>query len=318
MKRSKIATTAVVLIFLGQALASAQSTDVDVDIRFFDKSIYFPESDIFIRLSIANESGNTYRFRLAENRVFNVDFDVRTLTNVEVQHSQEFITERNADQPVFFREVSLGPGEQFSFVENLQNYVSLPGPGMYVVSARFYPELVNGPPGTSVSSPPLVLSVRPAVGPRAEVDMRIDAETGEVLQRVAMPPDQVVRYTLRARQRGQWERFFLYLDLESLYQSNPARERRYRQLSEDERRATIEDYRNNLRRETVDTDILVIPTDFQIVRTTYSPDSGSVVVDEEFAYDDYTEIKRYTYYVRRRDDVWEIYDYDVRNLGTQQ
>lgn len=313
MKRVWISLVITALVFP----LSVAAQELSVDIRFFDTEIYFPESDIFVKISIANDSGSTYRFRLADNRVFNVDFDVRTLTNVAVRHSQEFITERNADQPVFFREVSLEPGEEFAFVENLRDYVALPGPGMYVVSARFYPELVSGPPGTALISPPLTLSVRPKVSETDIVDMRIDAETGEVLRRVGMPPDEVVRYTLQARQRGQWERFFLYLDLESLYQSNPARERRYRQLSETERRATIEEYRNELRQQVVDTDILVIPTDFEIVRTTYSPDFGNVVVDAEFAYEDYTEIRRYTYYVRRRDDVWEIYNYDVRNLGTE-
>lgn len=317
MKRAKHRWAVAVIFLCISAIAPAQSADVGVDIRFFDKSIYFPESDIFVKISISNESGRTYRFRLADNRVFNVDFDVRTLTNVTVRHSQEFITERNADQPVFFREVSIEPGEELSFVENLRDYVAIPGPGMYVISARFYPELVRGPPGSALTSPPLVLSVRPSVAAAAAAGIRIDEETGEVLQRVGMPPDEVVRYTLNARQRGQWEKFFLYLDLESLYQSNPARERRYRELSEDERRATIEEYRNELRQQVVDTDILVIPTDFDIVRTTYTPDMGSVVVDEEFAYEDYTEIRRYTYYVRRRDEVWEIYDYDVRNLGTE-
>lgn len=315
MKRVRVSLLVAILAILSQTVAVSQ--DLRVDIRFFDTSIYFPESDIFVKLSIANESGGTYRFRLADNRVFNVGFDVRTLTNVSVEPSPEFTMERSTNQPVFFRDVSLEPGEEFSFVENLQDYVNLPGPGMYVISARFYPELVSGPPGTAMTSPPLVLSVRPSVDEAGVVGMRVDSETGEVLRQVDMPPDDVVRYTLQARQRGQWERFFLYLDLESLYQANPARERRYRQLSADERRATIEEYRNELRQQVVDTDILVIPTDFQVVQTTYTPNRGNVVVDAEFAYEDYTEIRRYTYRVRRRDQIWEIYDYEVRNLGTE-
>jgi hypothetical protein len=52
-------------------------------------------------------------------------------------------------------------------------------------------------------------------------------------------------------------------------------------------------------------------------RTIYSQTEGTVTVLEWFPYDAFTEKKRYTYYVRQRDGIWQIYDYTVENLGTE-
>jgi hypothetical protein len=38
---------------------------------------------------------------------------------------------------------------------------------------------------------------------------------------------------------------------------------------------------------------------------------------EKFKTGSYIERKRYTYYMRLRDDVWTIVDYTVLNLGTE-
>jgi hypothetical protein len=76
-------------------------------------------------------------------------------------------------------------------------------------------------------------------------------------------------------------------------------------------------YRRELQSETVDNDIATIPKDFAIERTQYGADEGTVTVLEYFQVGTYTEKKRYTYYLRRRDDIWTIEDYSVVNLGTE-
>jgi hypothetical protein len=52
-------------------------------------------------------------------------------------------------------------------------------------------------------------------------------------------------------------------------------------------------------------------------RTEYNNQEGTVTVLEEFNYGNFTERKRYTYYVQRRDDIWTVVDYSVVNLGTK-
>jgi hypothetical protein len=122
---------------------------------------------------------------------------------------------------------------------------------------------------------------------------------------------------LNARQRSQWEKFFLYLDLESLYLRNPQRAARYKKLSQIEREEMLENYKTELMQEKVEQEILVIPRNFEILETMYTPVRGSVIVLEYFDYRDYTEKKRYTYYVKKKDKYWLIVDYTLVSIGTE-
>ena len=112
VKRSKnVALVASLLLSCLPALAGAQ--EVDVAIRYADKRVYYAESGpILVQVTISNRSASTFRFKLADERAFSVDFDVRTMTNRQVDPTEFLIRKRTQDQRVFFREVSVEPGEQ--------------------------------------------------------------------------------------------------------------------------------------------------------------------------------------------------------------
>ena len=76
-------------------------------------------------------------------------------------------------------------------------------------------------------------------------------------------------------------------------------------------------FKEQLKEERIEQEILVIPTIFEVAKTTYTRFEGTVQVIEKFAYRDYTEIKRFTYYLRRMDKYWIIYNYQIQNLGTE-
>jgi hypothetical protein len=67
----------------------------------------------------------------------------------------------------------------------------------------------------------------------------------------------------------------------------------------------------------VDGDIVLIPTAFSILETRYTPFAATVLVTEKFAQRDYTEVKRFTYSLTRRDRIWLITGYEAVNLGTE-
>lgn len=313
--KTKLLILVSIILFAGSTAGFTQ--DVDLSIRYYDKSIYFPGDDIVVKMMIRNESPDTYRFRLAENRMFNINFDVRTLANMQLDASEEFSRERASNQQVFYREVSLAPGEEYAFTENVAEYVDIPGAGMYVIRARFFPDLVTSDGSAPLASDRLMLSVRPSAAGMDAAEAALDAETGEALRRVDMPPDEVVDYMLSSRQRGRWNRFLLYLDVESLLRANPARERRYLRLSEEERQREVQEFREQLQQQTVEDTINVVPDSYEIVRTSYTPTEGRVVALLRFRYDTFTEIKEYTYFLRRESGYWEIYDYSVTNVGTE-
>ncbi len=223
---------------------------------------------------------------------------------------------RNSDQPEFFRDVSLEPGENLSFVVDLTRYVSFSDPGLYVVQALWYPDLYRGPGSPVMQSNRMTLNIKPAlVG--AEERARVEAETGALIARAPLPPDEVVSYTISARQKSQWDKFFLYLDLESLLRRNPDRDRAFRRSSEAAQRQMIQQFRQELMQSRIDQDIGIIPTSFEVQKTSYDSREATVQVLEKFRYPDYTELKQYTYLLKKSDRYWIIYDYEIKNLGTQ-
>jgi len=76
-------------------------------------------------------------------------------------------------------------------------------------------------------------------------------------------------------------------------------------------------FREELRNPTTGEAISMIPNDFAIERTEHSGNEGTVTVIMRFRGAQVTDVKRYTYYLWRRDDVWSIVDYSVINLGAE-
>ncbi|MFP3043179.1 hypothetical protein LQZ19_15295 [Treponema primitia] len=316
------------LLLLAGLVSVSAFADIGLSIRYFDKRIYYLQDDpILVQITVTNSSPSSYRFRLADDRAFSIDFDIRTMTNLTVDPADILIRRRSTSQQVFFRDISVESGESFSFVEDLRNYASLTRSGSYVVQVRMYPELyrntINTPVamnsnGVPLESNRLSLNIRPPALPGpGGVPLALDVETNANLVREKLPPDQVVNYILSARQKGQWEKFFLYLDLETMLIRNAPRQRQWLAESEEGRRRMLARYRSELESEVTDGDIATIPMEFQIERTTYSAEEGTVSVLEKFKTGNYIERKRYTYYLRQKDDVWTIVDYTVLNLGTE-
>jgi hypothetical protein len=332
----------VLLVFGTVSLLPAAESGIDFSIRYFDKRIYYLEQDpIFIQVTVTNNGPFPFRFKLADERAFSVDFDVRTNTNRVVEAADILIRKRSQSQQVYFREVSVEAGESFSFVEDLKNYAALTQSGTYVVQARIYPELyqvvrsesagvwpggISGiSPGATIAaagrpleSNRLTLNIRPRLIPGPDgIPLELDVDTNAVLVREKLPPDEVVSYLLTARQKTQWEKFFLYLDLEAMLSRDAYRMRQWNAESEEGRRRMISRYRQDLQNSVIDGDISLIPMDFTIERTVHNGRTGTVTVLEYFRVGTYTEKKRYTWYLEKRDDIWTIVDYSVVNLGTE-
>jgi len=311
-------------------VSASANAGIDFNIRFFDRRIYYAETDpVYIQATITNNSPSTFRFKLADERAFSIDFDVRTATNRPLDQADSLIRKRTQYRQIFFREIAVESGESFSFVEDLRDYINLGTPGSFVVTARMYPELFRSVtagtnPQASAASRPFIesrrlpLNIRPPVIPGPDgIPLELDVATGAVLVRERIAPDLVVDYILTARQRSQWEKFFLYLDLEAMLSRDAVRRRAWNAESEAGRRRMVEQFRRELQSSTVDGTISVIPTDYTIERTQYNNSEGTVIVLQRFRNANFTSIKRYTYFLERKDDIWMIVDYSVVNLGTE-
>ncbi|HOT63373.1 MAG TPA: hypothetical protein PLU93_10975 [Treponemataceae bacterium] len=331
---STIAFLACVGLAAGRAEAPAatsqpadQSADIlsgaDVSIRFYDRTVYYPGNSpsepILVRVTIANNTPNTIRFKLADDHFFSVDFIAMSARNVPLEHTDLYLRKRTTNQHVYFRELSLEPGEEYAFTENVKDYLAIKDPGMYVLEGRFFPELKRrgdlSEPNARTNR--LTLEVKPSPGAAAVRVLPVSPSSAEILQPQPIPPDQVVTYLLTARQKSRWEQFYLYLDLEQMLSRDPARSRRFRAESENGRFAMIENYKSELAQAKADKDIATIPVEFQIERTSYTATEGTVTVIEWFDYRTFREKKRFTYYLVSRDGIWRVVDYTVDNLGTE-
>lgn len=318
---------AIITIFLifGQSMFSEENEsskydDMSVSIKYYDRTMYYPgnpdTNPVFVHISIKNNSARTMRFKLADDRMFSVDFNGYTIKNLQIPQTENVIRKRTTNQTVYFREISLETGEEYSFVENLKDYIEISEPSVYYVELKFYPELYKSK-YLSVTSNRLSLEIRPSPSAASSAVLPVKNKSAELLKPEEISPDKVVEQTIIARQKSLWDQYFLYLDIEAMLQRNAPAKRKYISSSAEERARMLKNYRADLMQSRIDNDIVAVPEKFEIERTVYSKTEGTVTVTEWFRYPNYHEKKSYVYKVRQREGIWQIYDYTVTNLGTE-
>ncbi len=299
---------------------SSKYDDMSVSIKYYDRTMYYPgnpdTNPVFVHISIKNNSARTMRFKLADDRMFSVDFNGYTIKNLQIPQTENVIRKRTTNQTVYFREISLETGEEYSFVENLKDYIEISEPSVYYVELKFYPELYKSK-YLSVTSNRLSLEIRPSPSAASSAVLPVKNKSAELLKPEEISPDKVVEQTIIARQKSLWDQYFLYLDIEAMLQRNAPAKRKYISSSAEERARMLKNYRADLMQSRIDNDIVAVPEKFEIERTVYSKTEGTVTVTEWFRYPNYHEKKSYVYKVRQREGIWQIYDYTVTNLGTE-
>ncbi len=332
MKRILISIISVFILF-AQTLFAQSSENVimgssttnveglEVSISFHNKTIYFPsgttDSPVFINVGIENKGSETVRFKIADDKAFSIDIDAFSIKNEKLEQTETLIRKRTTSSTVYFRELALEAGETYGFTIDLKDFITIINPSVYYIELNLYPELYKSKMQT-VTSNRLALEVSPdpIIGGSSLIPVGFDSAA--LLQPEFMPPDQVIEHTIIARQRSLWDQFFLYMDIESIYFKNPQNKIRYNNSSENERQKIIQNYKLALMNDRIDNEIVAIPEQFEIEKTSYTQTEGTVTVIEWFKYPNYREKKRYTYYLRMRNNIWQIYDYTVDNIGTEE
>lgn len=293
---------------------------IAVNIRFEDKTMYYPEdaesNPVLVHVTIKNTGSGTLRFKLADDRMFSMDFNAYNVRASQLKQTEPLIRKRTTNQTVYFREIALEAGEEYSFTENLKNYLEVTYPSIYYIELSFYPELYKAR-YTKVTSNRLTLEVRPSPSAASSSIIPVKAQTAQVLHPEEISPDKVVEQTIVARQKSLWDQYFLYMDIEAMLERTPAMKRKYRTASADERERMIELYKADLMQSRIDGDIAAIPERFEVEKTVYSQTEGMVNVTQWFNNRTFYEKKMYTYKLRQREGIWQIYDYSVVNLGTE-
>ncbi len=326
MKRTPLAIIAVFTLFAQTLFAQNTNSGADslrnaeVSIKFHNKTMYYTGNDesnpVDIHVTIKNTGDSTLRFKLADERMFSIDFEAYNLKNVKLEQTESLIRKRTTSQTVYFREIALQPNEEYSFVENLKDYLRIEESSIYYVILNFYPELYKKD-DSIIKSKRLTLEIKPSPAAAASNSLLVEKGTVSVLQAEEIGPDKVVEQTIIARQQENWDKYFLYMDVEEMLKKNESRRIRYNSSSADERNEMIRKYKTDLRQNRIDNDIVASPTKFEIETTTYSKSRGTVTVIEWFNNKTFMEKKRYQYEVRQINGIWMIYDFSVTNLSSE-
>ena len=331
MKRILIIIVSVFLIF-AQSLFAEKSENfalndkesnfdaLNITISYKNKTIFFPSdtsnNPILVDVIIENKGKETVYFKIADDRSFSADIHAIDVKNEVLPQANSLIRTRTTNSTVYFKEIALEPTETFGFTIDFKDFIEIKNPTIYYATLEFYPELYKSR-RTSISSNRIVLEINPPRMIGSQNIAPMDYDTGHIIQPEFLPPDQVIEQTIVARQRSLWDQFFLYMDVESIYFKNPQNKIRYNNLSENERQKLLLNFKNSLISERIDNEIIALPKKFETERTTYTKSEGTVSVIQWFEYPTFTEKKRYTYYLRLRNNIWQIYDYSVDNIGTE-
>jgi hypothetical protein len=329
----------LLLCATASAYAQTEAPEVQVTLRYFNKEIYTndPDQAILLQVGLRNQGNSPVWFSLPSQPVFQLALTVLPAgrTGLALPPSDKFSENRYNNQPVFFRDVSILPGEEFDYTVNLRDFADITDPGVYTVQGAFYPSLLPEFQGarsqtlrasqmqgsvddTVLKSNVLTLTVRPALpsGTASTLHDNLDQTTQDYLKREALAPDAVVSYMLAARQAQEEPKFFLYLNTEALYKRAPQFRRTYLAASDEERQRTLTEFQDELwkREET----LAKVPSSFEILSTSYTAREATVTAQLKFDAGDYLEMRQYTYALQKNQGFWEIYDYQVRNLGTER
>ena len=117
MKMKKIFIRIIMFIMLLSAvpMSALDNDGIDLTVRLYDQRIYYPETEIQVLVEITNNTSTTFRFKSAQDRRYNLDFQATTLSNEPIRRSEQFIMASERNQQVYYRDIDIEPGERFFF-----------------------------------------------------------------------------------------------------------------------------------------------------------------------------------------------------------
>ncbi len=289
---------------------SFADSELNVTISYFNQKGYTIYSDIDIQVRIRNSQITPVSFKLANSRVHNIELDVRNMANDKLLEQDNSIKEFISSQPIYYSDINLKPNEEFSFVIKINDFIYIDKAGDYKTQLYFYTNLREDELTYIKSNvlPLQITSLNPTEKPN--ILEKIVAKTIPTFQY----PNEVVEYIINARIHNNWDGFFHYLNLEKLYLNSGDNNTQFRLLSENERALKINEYQNWLRNGEKDKDLLLIPKNFTIINTTYTPYEAKVTVLKDFQDRAYEDQKQYVYYLEKENQTWKIYDYEITNI----
>lgn len=284
-------------------------------IELVTPKIFRQNEDVFIDVKLFNRSESPVSTLISDDKKYCFDFQIYSMQNQPLEHKEEYIVSFHKVKAIFKTKINIDPYEGYTYRARLNDYFNLDITGQYYIKGIYYPELkTSNSKSASISSNRLALNVRPQDIDDKYVVERKFVEEEKRLNAEKKSPDEVIKYMLEARMKNEWEKYFLYLDLDKLILGNNKFKDSYLKKDVERQKEIISRYKEYLKKDTIE-DISFLPHGFEIIKTEYSQGKGKVDAIVDFKYIDYIERKYYTFFLNKKGDVWYVYDYEVMNYG---
>ena len=309
-----------ILCLSSQEVSYELSPDLIMKIELGNPKIYKEGDNIYLNVMLLNKSNNVQSTYIAEDKRHSFDFSIVTMKNQEIEYKKEYVTYFYRVQNIYMSKISLMEKEGYLYKILLNDYYDLNMTGQFYVTGYYYPNLkVNNNRDNAISSNQLVINIRDRnFDDRYFVNtVEIDDSNGSPVETLKkIPPDDVIDYMLTARMQRNWDRYFLYMNMDELIKTNNIFGRDFGKKNLEQQRELIKNYKEYLKKDNIN-DINFLPHKFDIVKTTYSQSEAKVEVKVQFKTLDYIEERYYTFSLHKKGEHWFVYSYEVMEMGVK-
>jgi hypothetical protein len=320
MKKSLFIIFLFIILFFNNLQINGQTTinnnsGIIMNIELYNPRIYKQNDEIIIEVNLINKSDKNLSCFVTDDKKYCFDFKLISMSNQEIEHSKDYITSFHRVQTVFKSLISLNPNEGYNYKIRLNDYFDLNVTGQYYLKGLYYPDLIeiDSASVNAVTSNQISINLRPSDIQDTNIAELKSVEEEKYLSAEKKSPDEVIKYMLDSRMKKEWNKYFLYLDLEALIKKNSKFNTNFNKSDSEKQKEILAQYKKYLQKDTID-DISFLPHSYKILKTEYAQGKGQVDVNIEFKYLEYVESKYYTFFLKQRDNIWYVYDYEVVNI----
>ncbi|MCX8058603.1 MAG: hypothetical protein N3A58_04220 [Spirochaetes bacterium] len=273
-------------------------------IKFSNEQIYYLGKPIVLKIEIINKSYNNYFLQIANDISYNFNFIIISSDGEQIEYKEDYILKKRSIDKVFTKEIMLSPNEAYSVEIDVNQWFDFKKEGMYFIQGVFYPYIDSNE--RIISQNILKLNLKPKLEGETQIVKKVFQTEVERLKLKEIPPYKILELHLKARQRRDWNEFFLYIDFDSFIMNYPSYRDKYKYASESSRLNIIEDFKNYLI-STFYNDLLY----FEIRKVLIEIDRCKIDTYLEFSYKNYIEKYQAEYYLRLKDQIWLIIGYEI-------
>ncbi len=223
-----------------------QDLDLKVNISL-EQEIHRIGKDIYLYVEVINQSGDVVKFMISPYKLNNIKIMINNLQNGEfLEERYSKVVEDNKlheKRPEFFEfyETVLYSDEIYKFKINLPEYFEFKDRGRYKITLHYdtFPEDTKPHKKFISNSLYLVLKEPILVEDYKELIMYLKKKEEE---RVYIP-EGTIKFMLDAYRQGNWEHYFLYLDLDTVILRYDKFKDKYNKASNVMKKEIIEEFK---------------------------------------------------------------------------